>query len=54
MKQNYVTMTKPKKLNDNNIKHVMCKSLNIENKFLNRIWMQGQNNNRYERYILLD
>ena len=37
MKQNYVTMTKPKKLDDNNGKHV-----DTENKFLNPIWMWGQ------------
>ena len=38
MKQNYVTMTK--KIGDTKVRH---KSLDTENKFLNPIWMWGQN-----------
>ena len=36
MKQNYVTLTKLKKLDGNNVKHV-CKSFDTENKFFNPI-----------------
>ena len=37
MKQKYVTKTKLKKLDDNNVKFFVT-----ENKFLNPNWMQGQ------------
>ena len=47
MKQNYVTMTK--RIDDNNIWHI--KSLDTENKFLNPIWMWGQNNTRLTLYL---
>ena len=47
MKQNYVTMTK--RIDDNNIRHI--KSLDTENKFLNPIWMWGQNNTRLTLYL---
>ena len=44
---NYVTMTK--RIDDNNIRHI--KSLDTENKFLNPIWMWGQNNIRLTLYL---
>ena len=50
MKQNYVTMTKT--IDDNNVKHI--KSLDTENKFLNPIWMWGQNNTRYKLNMWLE
>ena len=50
MKQNYVTMTKT--IDDNNIKHIMYKSLDTENKFLNPIWMWGQNYTRLIIYMV--
>ena len=42
---NYVTSTKLEKVKDK--KSRACKSFNTENKFLNPIWMCGQNNTRY-------
>ena len=46
-KQNYVTTTKLKKLNNKNVKHVTCKSFDIENKFLSPIRMCSQNKTSY-------
>ena len=41
---NYLTSTKLKKVNGKNVKPVMCKSFDTENKFLNSIWICDQNN----------
>ena len=46
MKQSYVNMTKT--IDDNNVKH---NSLDTENKFLNPIWIWGQNNTRLILYL---
>ena len=46
MKQNYRSMTKLKKLDVT--KCQACKSLDTGNKFLNSIWMWGQNKIRYK------
>ena len=43
---NYVTSTKLKKVNDKNVKSVMCKSFYTENKFLNPIYLCSQNYTR--------
>ena len=45
-KQNYKSMTKLKKLDVR--KCQACKSLDTGNKFLNSIWMWGQNKIRYK------
>ena len=39
-----------KTIDDNNVKHTY-KSLDTENKFLNPIWMWGQNNTRLTLHL---